>query len=176
MENKNKNKNNIINSYLHVENNLNDPINWMKIKDENTNDILLNIPYTLTFVEIKSYMDAVNKQAIILKDSLYDCYQTMINEMYEKYPKILLSETLLLKLKTQNVTLNIDLTKYEISYTQLYFLQKINSIGFIHFIDKNKMTIIINKDDFSRNRNDDNNHNRNNDNNTNINNNVINIK
>lgn len=113
----------------------NNPIEWMQIIDKNNHDVLLHIPYTPKLKHrIKTFEEAIYKTVVPLPDSLEDDIIKCIDNMYIHYKYLIIPKRL-----NKNLTLNIEINKVYCSYTQLYFLNKLNLIGFINEIDRNKI-------------------------------------
>ena len=138
----NKNKT-IIDCFVHVPNTSSNgpPIQWMEIKDFNDDDkILLYIPYTKfnNNHNVKNFKDAVYKNLITFNE---DDILNLIEEIYVKYKSLLLHRDLLDIKKQREIILNINLKKSNLSWNQLYFLNKICLIGVREEIDNTKMII-----------------------------------
>ena len=124
-----------INCYLYIPNNNDDDnIQWMKIKNVDNDNVLFNIPYINKYktYNINSFEKAAYKTALLMEDTLDYQIESVINHIYDNYTKIIYSKKIELKY-------HIDLTKSTYTYTQLYFLNKLSRIGFIHHIDSTKV-------------------------------------
>ena len=155
MEINNENNNiTVINCFVHIPiTTCNFPINWMQIKEKNSNDILLNIPYT-SKINIKNYTDAVYKVQIHIPESINDHLDSAISLIHEKYKMIIYTKQLwskfhnnnesIVKNNNKSIHLNIDFTNIKDDYTLIYFLTKLKySLAYNEMLGNNIMRAVV---------------------------------
>lgn len=149
-----------IDCYLYVNNRNNNPIQWMQIKENNNNKVLLYIPYIFKFENekrITNFEDAVYKIPIVLPNSFNDEILKLFSTIYN-IKDIIIPKHSLLRKEYKNIRVNIKLSRY--TYIQLFFLNRLlSNIGYIDEIDDKHMTVVINYSSLFKQNNDQNNNN-----------------
>ena len=124
------NNNNKILCYLNIgsNNNNDDVIKWMEIKETSDDKVLFYIPYINEFKSfpINNFQQAVYKEAILLPESWDEQIESLINYIYDNCRKIIVK----IQKSPKEKNIHIDLSKSCYTYTQLYFLNKLSRIGF----------------------------------------------
>ena len=138
---------NIVECSLHIpennnNNNNNDNdnnIQWMKIKEKISDNILFYIPFINKFKKhkIDTFEKAVYKTPLLMEDNRDSHMNILINQIYDKN-SLLIYNTIPPQQKN-DLKFHIDLTASNYTYAQLYFLCKINRIGFINNIDEKQL-------------------------------------
>ena len=111
----------------------NNVLQWMQIKNLSNNDILFNIPYIDKFEKhsINNFKDAIYKTPCTIEGSWDDQIENLIYYLYDKCKNLICNIPVQL-----HQQFYIDLTKSEITNTQLYFLNKLSNIGDIEITEK----------------------------------------
>ena len=127
------------------DNNNKNAIEWIKIKDNNSHEILLTLPYS-SKISINNFKDAVYKNIILLPKTTKYYIMENIKRLYIDN-KIIFTKLFLEKitlLKNETFTLNINLTPpKELMYTFVYFLTFLYKYGpfQLNSIDKDALIL-----------------------------------
>lgn len=138
-------ENKIYHLYIVDKNVNNFPIEWMELKDVDTDESLLQIPYSL-LIYIADFTEAVYKRKITLPKSLQETVLKCVRDLYTNSELIFLKHFIdIISHTNQNIQLNINIEN--IQPTHLYFLTFLEHFGWVESVENKEIIITIYKQD-----------------------------